>query len=538
MSLQSLSHGNADVERGFSENAALITDDRSSLSDISINGLRATKDAVKFYGQGKVHEVPICKGLLDNVKEAHSRYQVDQEKKTQRILKEKEAIAAASKLTKNKELILVEKLQNLLDQRKILQEDLENASKMFNEGNSRLDAAVATKNFAGVAMAQLLIGGGGDRSGRGGDRSGRGGDRSGRGGDRSGRGGDRSERGGDRSGCSDKDESADRSERDDQVAGGGIYRARLLLPEHGVHGGNMVWKVEKCKPIKSSRALCYEIISKIIEIEIYAVENFFLGYFQIGLSIYCIIISVYILRFQLNDLIVDHNTTITNSLARDNPVEIRSLLLSARSLTYETSQDLSHVRIDENQPTQDFKQIHSVDLTKNVILLSDNSKYGLTSPSSSTKNEIPPLFSLSSLLMHDSSPDLSRIHLNETQTRQHLEEIHGVGLPKIVIVSSNKSKHGSSGLSSITSDIPPLLLSSRPLPSDISQDLSHVRINENQPTQDFKQIHSVDLTENVITPSDKSKYDLTSSSPSRPPVHGTSQNSSIDPKASDAKTIQ
>ncbi|CAF3404187.1 unnamed protein product [Rotaria socialis] len=443
----------------------------------------------------------------------------------------------------------------------------------------------------------------------GGDRSGRGGDRSGRGGDRSGRGGDRSGRGGDRSGCSDKDESADRSERDDQVAvgepGGGIYRARLLLPEHGVHGGNMVWKVEKCKPIKSSRALCYEIISKIIEIiflllistfeiiwlikinncynciklgcwlaccilyivrwlvhsclfccgqdrtisykqlslfkeqrEIYAVENFFLGYFQIGLSIYCIIISVYILRFQLNDLIVDHNTTITNSLTRDNPVEIRPLLLSARSLTYETSQDLSHVRIDENQPTQDFKQIHSVDLTKNVILLSDNSKYGLTSPSSSTKNEIPPLFSLSSLLMHDSSPDLSRIHLNETQTRQHLEEIHGVGLPKIVIVSSNKSKHGSSGLSSITSDIPPLLLSSRPLPSDISQDLSHVRINENQPTQDFKQIHSVDLTENVITPSDKSKYDLTSSSPSCPPVHDTSQNSSIDPKASDAKTIQ
>ncbi|CAF4627421.1 unnamed protein product [Rotaria socialis] len=146
MSLQSLSHGNADVERGFSENAALITDDRSSLSDISINGLRGTKDAVKFYGQGKVHEHTHDIKLI-------------KKKKTQRILKEKEAIAAASKLTKNKELILVEKLQNLLDQRKILQEDLENASKMFNEGNSRLDAAVATKNFAGVAMAQLLIGG-------------------------------------------------------------------------------------------------------------------------------------------------------------------------------------------------------------------------------------------------------------------------------------------------------------------------------------------------------------------------------------------
>ncbi|CAF3854536.1 unnamed protein product, partial [Rotaria magnacalcarata] len=143
---------------GFSENAALITDDRSSLSDISINGLRATKDAVKFYGQGKVHKVPICKGLLDNVEEAHSRYQVDQEI-TQRILEKKEAIVAAAKLTKHKELVLVGKEQNLIGRRKILQEDLENVSKMLNEGNSRLEATVATKNFAGVEMAQLLIGG-------------------------------------------------------------------------------------------------------------------------------------------------------------------------------------------------------------------------------------------------------------------------------------------------------------------------------------------------------------------------------------------
>ncbi|CAF3609869.1 unnamed protein product [Rotaria socialis] len=91
ISLLSLLHGNADVERGYSENAALITDDRSSLSDISINGLRATKDAVKFYGQGKVHKVPICKGLLDNVEKPHSRYQVDQEI-TQRILEKKKRL--------------------------------------------------------------------------------------------------------------------------------------------------------------------------------------------------------------------------------------------------------------------------------------------------------------------------------------------------------------------------------------------------------------------------------------------------------------
>jgi hypothetical protein len=37
--------------------SSLVTDDRSSLSSISINGLRTTKDAVKFHGSGKVHEV-------------------------------------------------------------------------------------------------------------------------------------------------------------------------------------------------------------------------------------------------------------------------------------------------------------------------------------------------------------------------------------------------------------------------------------------------------------------------------------------------
>ncbi|CAF3008436.1 unnamed protein product [Rotaria sp. Silwood2] len=161
-SLLALSHGNADVERGFSENAALVTDNRSSLSETSVNGLRITKDAVKFYGQGKVHDatnaVPICKSLLDNVKEAYSRYRIDQEK-IQKLIKEKEELETAAKLLKTQELLLVEKEQKLIDERKLLQHELNNASKMLDEGNSRLEAAVATKNFDNVEVAQLLIGG-------------------------------------------------------------------------------------------------------------------------------------------------------------------------------------------------------------------------------------------------------------------------------------------------------------------------------------------------------------------------------------------
>ena len=62
-------------------------------------------------------------------------------------IQRKKAIVAAAKLTKNKELVLVEKEQNLIDQRKILQEDLENSSKMLDEGNSRLEATVTPKTL-------------------------------------------------------------------------------------------------------------------------------------------------------------------------------------------------------------------------------------------------------------------------------------------------------------------------------------------------------------------------------------------------------
>jgi hypothetical protein len=57
--LLSLSHGNSDVERGFSQNNHLVSDDRSSLSEAAINGLRATNAGVKFFGDSKVHMVKV-----------------------------------------------------------------------------------------------------------------------------------------------------------------------------------------------------------------------------------------------------------------------------------------------------------------------------------------------------------------------------------------------------------------------------------------------------------------------------------------------
>ncbi|CAF1554275.1 unnamed protein product [Rotaria sordida] len=92
------------------------------------------------------------------VKDAHSRYHADQEK-MQRLINEKEEAESAAKLLKDRELLLIEKEQKLIDERNVLQRELDNASKMLDEGNSRLEAAVATKNFGDIEVAQLLIGG-------------------------------------------------------------------------------------------------------------------------------------------------------------------------------------------------------------------------------------------------------------------------------------------------------------------------------------------------------------------------------------------
>ena len=62
-----LPHGNSDVERGISVNNRMLTNERNKLSEVTINGLRATKDMIKFSDQ-KLHRperIPVTKKLLN-----------------------------------------------------------------------------------------------------------------------------------------------------------------------------------------------------------------------------------------------------------------------------------------------------------------------------------------------------------------------------------------------------------------------------------------------------------------------------------------
>lgn len=67
-----LGHGNAEVERGFSESGKSVTDDRVRLSEASVNGIRETTDGLKAF---KNHgSVPITRQLLQLGRSAHAHY--------------------------------------------------------------------------------------------------------------------------------------------------------------------------------------------------------------------------------------------------------------------------------------------------------------------------------------------------------------------------------------------------------------------------------------------------------------------------------
>ena len=108
-----LGHGNAEVERVFSENAKSVTDDGNHLSEASINGIRATSDGLKtFKCPGSV---PITKQLLQQGRSAHAHYAMHLEKE------QKEKKEAQKQLTLQREQALQMQVQkqNSIKKRKI-----------------------------------------------------------------------------------------------------------------------------------------------------------------------------------------------------------------------------------------------------------------------------------------------------------------------------------------------------------------------------------------------------------------------------------
>ena len=159
-----LGHGNAEVERGFSESGKSVTDDRVRLSEASINGIHATTDGLKaFKGPGSV---PITKQLLRLGRSAHAHHvlHLDKDKKEKEevqkqltLQKERAAQMEAQKQLATEKKDLNSKEKELERQEAAQQECMEVGDTILKEANAKLRAAVRKKDFKEVSVAQATI---------------------------------------------------------------------------------------------------------------------------------------------------------------------------------------------------------------------------------------------------------------------------------------------------------------------------------------------------------------------------------------------
>jgi hypothetical protein len=154
-----ISHGNSDVERGFSINENIVTENRTLLSLASINGLRSVWDAIKFLGSGSPHLVPINIDMIRTVQRSKSIYnqeQLSMKAVADRMRKETETNGNIGEEMKK----LTDQENDLLSKQKNLQTEQKKAHLLVGEGRQRLDNALKKADMLDAQAANALIGAG------------------------------------------------------------------------------------------------------------------------------------------------------------------------------------------------------------------------------------------------------------------------------------------------------------------------------------------------------------------------------------------
>lgn len=162
----SLAHSNADTERSLSVNKRMLTTERMSLSEETINGLRHVKDGVKACG-GQPYCVPITRKLISACKNANARYEDYRTKAKDTELKKAAEAKAAEEESKEAERLQNERKEKLKklsenqkmvdDEEKEAQEKFANANLLLDEAQKRLSQAITAKDFNEISIASGLL---------------------------------------------------------------------------------------------------------------------------------------------------------------------------------------------------------------------------------------------------------------------------------------------------------------------------------------------------------------------------------------------
>ena len=166
-----LGQTNAESERSLSVNAAIVTQERTLLSENTIIGLRVVKEAVRFFDpvSNQPEKSAITDDLRRFVRNAHAAYKErlerereDEEKKRQEVQIMKEISEKAKKekerlLEKKKSLELTE--DNLNEQEEKARQKLSVADELLKDATSKLDSALASKpiNTNSIKAGKMIL---------------------------------------------------------------------------------------------------------------------------------------------------------------------------------------------------------------------------------------------------------------------------------------------------------------------------------------------------------------------------------------------
>ena len=156
-----LSHGNADNERSLSENKKTLTKDRTNLSQVTVNGLRTTEDAIK--SMDGLSNVEITK-KMSSIKGACKAYYEHFEMEKKEAKKKQAASAAEVQRKKKKQEEEVRNLEQLKSESKNLnareanaEKLLQSTSKFLDDGNKRMEKGIAENDVDEIQAAKKMI---------------------------------------------------------------------------------------------------------------------------------------------------------------------------------------------------------------------------------------------------------------------------------------------------------------------------------------------------------------------------------------------
>ena len=159
----SLSHGNADSERGLSINKRMLGTERAQLSTTTINGLRACKDAVEIADNCSA-DVPITRLMISSCRNAHRAYMLktkedrekeDQKKRADQL--ENEAMLLAKKKKTNEMKSLAKKEDELVKAEQKNDEEYTCAKHMLKGANEYMSKSIASDNKLGMKAAETMV---------------------------------------------------------------------------------------------------------------------------------------------------------------------------------------------------------------------------------------------------------------------------------------------------------------------------------------------------------------------------------------------